>query len=103
MKVVVTSAAKLDMINIGENIRRDAPTRADPFVEALVNHCDQLAEMPRRYPLVPRYEHWGTRRCVHGSYLIFYRVLEESVEIIHILHGARDYESLLFPDSSVEG
>jgi hypothetical protein len=22
---------------------------------------------------VPRYEHWGIRRCVYGNYLIFYR------------------------------
>jgi plasmid stabilization system protein ParE len=48
---------------------------------------------------VPRYEHWGIRRCVHGNYLIFYRVREESVDIVHILHGATDYESLLFPDA----
>ncbi|MGH7709297.1 MAG: type II toxin-antitoxin system RelE/ParE family toxin [Vulcanimicrobiaceae bacterium] len=99
MRVVITDSAKLDLFKIGEDIRRESPTRADPFVQALVNHCDQLAEMPRRYALVPRYEDLGIRRCVHGSYLIFYRVLEELVEVVHILHGARDYESLLFPDA----
>jgi toxin ParE1/3/4 len=68
------------------------------FVQELVDHCHRLGEMPRMYPLVPRYEQWGIRRCVHASYLIFYRVREDVVEIIHVLHGARDYESLLFPD-----
>jgi hypothetical protein len=35
---------------------------------------------------------------VHGNYLIFYRVHAqlEIVEVIHILHGARDYESFAF-------
>jgi ParE toxin of type II toxin-antitoxin system, parDE len=37
-----------------------------------------------RYPLVPRYEHWGMRRCVHGDYLIFYRVRSDAVEIVRI-------------------
>jgi plasmid stabilization system protein ParE len=34
---------------------------------------------------------------VHADYLIFYRVGAELVEVIHILHGAQDYEALLFP------
>ncbi|MGB6677669.1 MAG: type II toxin-antitoxin system RelE/ParE family toxin [Terriglobales bacterium] len=101
MEVVITAAAKLDLFKIGEDIRREAPARADSFVQTLVDHCAQLAEMPRRYPLVPRYEDHGIRRCVHGNYLIFYRLHVELdvVEVIHILHGARDYESLLFPDA----
>jgi plasmid stabilization system protein ParE len=36
---------------------------------------------------------------VHGGHLIFYRVREESVDVIHIVHGATDYESLLFPEA----
>jgi toxin ParE1/3/4 len=38
------------------------------------------------------------RRRPFGSYLIFYRVGTETVEVVHILHGARDYEPLLFPE-----
>jgi plasmid stabilization system protein ParE len=33
-----------------------------------------------------------------GSYLIFYRVGTETIEVVHILHGARDYDPLLFPE-----
>ncbi|MGZ8218664.1 type II toxin-antitoxin system RelE/ParE family toxin [Methylomagnum sp.] len=53
--------------------------------------------MPRAFPLIPRYERHGIRRRAHRDYLIFYRVGEGFVEVIHILHGARDYEALLFP------
>jgi plasmid stabilization system protein ParE len=53
--------------------------------------------MPRRFPLVPGHESKGIRRRVFGNYLIFYRIREEIVEIIHILNGARDYEPILFP------
>ena len=99
MRVVIAESAKRDLLAIGEAIRREAPTRADPFVQTLLDHCEQLADLPRRYPLVPRYEDRGIRRCVHGNYLIFYRVHSERVDVIHILHGARDYEALLFPDT----
>jgi toxin ParE1/3/4 len=98
VKVIFAPAAKLDLFAIAEHIRPDNPKRAESFVDELIDHCYTLADMPRRYPLVPRYEHWGIRRCVHGNYLIFYRLRADTVEIVHILHGARDYESLLFPD-----
>jgi len=48
--------------------------------------------------LVPRYEHNGIRRRPFGSFLIFYRVGIDAIEVIHILHRARDYEPLLFPE-----
>lgn len=38
------------------------------------------------------------RRRVHGADLIFYRIGEDAVEVLHILHGARDYERILFSD-----
>jgi toxin ParE1/3/4 len=31
--------------------------------------------------------------------LIFYRIGPDAKEVVHILHGARDYEPLLFPES----
>jgi plasmid stabilization system protein ParE len=37
------------------------------------------------------------RRRVHGDYLIFYDVGTTSVEILHVLHGARDYAQIIFP------
>jgi len=99
MKVIFAPTAKLDLLKIGERIRPDNPARAVTFVDELVDRCYTLTDSPRRYPLVPRYEHWGIRRCVHGDYLIFYRVRTDAVDIVHVLHGATDYESILFPDA----
>jgi toxin ParE1/3/4 len=38
------------------------------------------------------------RRAVHGNYLIFYRVDPDHVVVVHVLHGARDYDAILFPE-----
>jgi ParE toxin of type II toxin-antitoxin system, parDE len=35
--------------------------------------------------------------CRMGNYLIFYRIGLDHVEVLHVLHGAQDYEAILFP------
>jgi plasmid stabilization system protein ParE len=96
MRVVITAAAKADLLAIRRFIAADNPTRAVTFTEELLDRCQALADTPRAYPLLPRYERFGIRRCVHGDYLIFYRLKPEQIEVIHILQGARDIEALLF-------
>jgi toxin ParE1/3/4 len=97
MRVVITAAAMADLIAIGNFIRLHNPERALTFIDELLDRCLALADMPRAYPLVPRYEKLNIRRCVHRDYLIFYRIHEELIEVIHILNGAQDYEAWLFP------
>jgi plasmid stabilization system protein ParE len=36
------------------------------------------------------------RRRVCGPYLIFYLASNERIDVLRILHGAQDYESILF-------
>ena len=98
MKVVITDAAIEDLQAIGDYIAERNPARADSFIEELPRRCERLGTTPRAWPLVPRYESYGVRRRVFGNYLIFYRIADDVVEVIHVLHGARDYEPLLFPE-----
>lgn len=98
MRVVLSDAAKLGLEQIGDYIARDNPTRARSFIAELRTACLMLGEMPRAFPLVPRYESLGVRRRPHGNYSIFYRVDQDRVSVVQILHGPRDYEAILFPD-----
>ncbi|MGD0633168.1 MAG: type II toxin-antitoxin system RelE/ParE family toxin [Beijerinckiaceae bacterium] len=97
MKVVFTDKALQDLQKIGAYVETYDPNRTVPFVDGIVSRCESLGNMPSRYPLIPRYEERGIRRRPHGNYLIFYRIKADVVEILHILHGAMDYESILFP------
>ena len=97
MKVTLTEAAYSDLAAIGRQIKRDNPHRAETFVKEIYQKCHALGPMPRAFPLIPGREDFGIRRRPFGNYLIFYRIGEESVEIIHILHGAQDVEAILFP------
>ncbi|PLL10268.1 plasmid stabilization protein [Tabrizicola sp. TH137] len=98
MKVDITSAAEADLEAIADYIARDNPMRALSFVRELYERCLDIAEMPEAWPMVPRYEHHGIRRRVHGRYLIFYRVNKDRITILHVLNGAMDVEALLFPE-----
>lgn len=98
MKVVLTEAAYADLLHIGRTIRQDNPTRADSFVSELHDRCQRLGATPRAFPLLPNWEERGIRRRPHGDYLIFYRINDTEVEVLHILHGARNYEPILFPE-----
>lgn len=96
MIVELTATAEADLEAIGDYIARDNPKRAESFVQELCRCCLDLADMPEAWPIVPRYEHHGIRRRVHGRYLIFYRVVADRVTILHVLNGAMDVEAVLF-------
>ena len=97
MIIEFTAAAEAELQAIGDYIARDNPVRALSFVRELVQRCVELADMPEAWPVVPRYEHHGIRRRVHGRYLIFYRIDGDRVTILHLLNSAMDVEALLFP------
>jgi plasmid stabilization system protein ParE len=61
----------------------------------LTGECASLATMPLSRPIVPRYEAKGIRRHMHGNYQIFYQIIGDQIYVVHVLHGARDYEALL--------
>ena len=98
MKVVFTTEAVTDLENIDEFIARNNPRRAVSFLAELIDKARDLAGMAEAFPLVPRYAHLGIRRRPYGNYLIFYRIEIDEISVIHVLHGARDYDGLLFPD-----
>jgi toxin ParE1/3/4 len=98
MRVFLSAAALADLEEIGDWIARDNPARAVTFVHELREACETLAQSPERFAAVPRYKHLGIRRRVYGNYLIFYRIEIDVVDVLHVLHGARDYDAILFPD-----
>ena len=98
MIVAFTREAERDLEDIGDHIALDDPARAIDFIRELRSKCLGLATMPNRFPLVPYHAAAVVRRCGYGDYLIFYRVEPTKVSILHILHGARDYLAILFPD-----
>ena len=98
MRVHISRQARADVALIGDWIARDDPDRARSFTRELLEKAQQIGAMPLGYPLVDETISGTMRRRIHGDYLIFYHVNADRVDIVRILHGARDYRSLLGSD-----
>lgn len=96
--VVVTAEARSDFIDIGEYLGEESPALAMRIVRQLRVAATELGDRALRYALLPGHEESGVRRRVVGSYGVFYRIVGEVVEVLHVLHHARDSERILFPD-----
>jgi toxin ParE1/3/4 len=99
-KVRLSTEAIQDIAAIGDEISQYSPRRAAKFTDDIGGEFDLLREMPERFAKVRPHE--NLRRKVFGKYLIFYRVSETAVDIVHIIHGVMDYEAILFPDDGGE-
>lgn len=91
--VLRTSQANLDLVEIALRIAKENPTAAERWLNSIDKKCQMLAQMPdlgrRRSDLAPE-----LRGLPVGSYVIFYRPIPDGIQIIRVLHGARDIPPL---------
>ncbi|MEY4210532.1 MAG: hypothetical protein RLZ92_912 [Pseudomonadota bacterium] len=89
MQLLISPLAAQDIENIGDFIVQDSPTRALRFMAELQKQCQKICINPdgyrKRIEIAPE-----IRSCAYGSYVIFFESNQNSVEIIRVLHGARD-------------
>lgn len=95
MKVTLSSWARRDLDGIRTYIEKDNPARAISFVGELRDMAKRLAEMPRAFPLVPRYERHGIRRRSHKGYGILYSVEPDRIFIHRIIGPGQDHDAAL--------
>lgn len=101
LPVVRTNQASRDVESVVVYLAEEAGVEvALRFVDALETSYALLSEQPEIGRLyVPENVELGEIRAwrVHHfeNYLVFYRVLEESLEIARVLHGSRDIWTLL--------
>ena len=89
----VSDVASADLEEIWLFIAQDDPDAADRFLRNLVSRFPTLASMPDmgrlREELAAR-----VRSFPVGNYVIFYRPMGGGIEIVRVLHGARDFPPL---------
>jgi len=93
MRLVFARAAERDLAEIEAFIARDSISAARRFVRRLLVACETLVDQPRAYAQAGVQD---LRKRPMDDYLIFYRV-SDRVEIVRILHAARDWVRLLDP------
>ena len=82
------------MDDIWLHIAADDPAAATRMVERLAAGVARLADFPESGPARPEIGA-GARSIVVGRYLVLYRITGKYVEIVRVIHGAREITGLL--------
>jgi toxin ParE1/3/4 len=89
LKLSVSPSAARDLEAIGEYIARDNPTGAVSFIREIKRQFRAIARRPAAFPARDDLAA-GIRMAVHGKYLILFRVVEKTVRVERVIHGARN-------------
>lgn len=90
-----------EMLSLAERIARNDPAVGDQFLDACVSTFQSLARNPHmgrhgafRHPNLQGARVWRVQGF--DKHLIFYRPLNDGVEVLHVVHSSRNLEKL-FP------
>ena len=90
-KVNLTQHAQNDLEHIFYYIAADNVNNAEKFVRELEKKVYSLDTFPERHPLISENEFFGTdyRHLMYKKYRVIYRIVESSVFVLRIIHGAK--------------
>lgn len=94
MRIAYTRLALNDLRTIGDFMALDNRRRAGSFVVELRAACRSLQTGSQRYPIQSQWQGQGVRRMPVGAYLAFYRIVDDSVQILRVVHSAREIDHL---------
>ena len=90
----LTNDAKEDLIRIHQyGVKKFGVTQADKYFDQFFDHFDKIAHNPYSFESVDLIRK-GYRRCPCGSDSIYYRIVDDVVEIMAII-GRQDLEHIL--------
>ena len=89
--------AQEDLVSILDYIAQDSPSRALAFVETIDAHIGRLEQHPflGRVPRHPKLREFGYRVLIVESYLAFYIIRGDRIEIHRVIHGSRNLDHLI--------
>ena len=71
----------------------DSPDQADAFVDLVDSKFQALSRRPRLGRRRPEISP-DIRSLAFGRYVVFYLQLSRGIEVVRVLHGSRDIESI---------
>lgn len=97
MALVRRSAlAEQDYREIWRYIAADSPDAADRLLLRIDSKLELYAQNPRMGKARDNLA-TGLRSFPVGKYLVFYRAAPDGIELVRVLHGARDLKTLINP------
>lgn len=88
-----TPLADQDLEDIWFFVAQDNPEAADRLLDRIEESVKLLAENPRLGPARPDVAP-ELRYHPVGNYLLLYRIIKNGIELVRVVHGARNWVSL---------
>ena len=82
-------------MEIVEFISQDSVSAAHKTVFRIERAVDRLLERPFLGPAVYRPKRVGLRKMTVAPYIIFYRLADDKLQIVRLLHSSRDLDEEL--------
>jgi plasmid stabilization system protein ParE len=89
-EIVWSVRAADDLVSVAEHISRDSESYAATVVRELVAGARSLRNFAERGRKVPEYDDPSVRELIVRRFRFVYRVHPERVEVLRIIHGARE-------------
>ena len=88
-RVIYSRRAQRDLDTISDHVAQESGETAiaHRLIERMFDACDSLASFPERFGIYAHAPRW--RMMPIGNYLVFYRVVDDTVLIGHVRHAAR--------------
>jgi toxin ParE1/3/4 len=91
-KIIWSSSALDDLREIHSFICRDAESYATRMIDRILSAVEPLSDFPQLGRVVPERNDASYREVIIRPYRVVYKNTPGRIDIIAIIHGARDFE-----------
>lgn len=89
LTLLISASARADLLELWVYVAEDSSEQADRVLERVLEVAEKLGEWPEMGRARNELR-VGIRSLVVGSHVLFYRVTENRLEVVRVLHGRRD-------------
>ncbi len=93
-EIIWSAEAAADLEGIREYITRGSPRYAALTVARLVDAVERLRRFPESGRVVPEVDDPAVREVIQGVYRIVYELRSGCIEVLTVVHGARQFPDL---------
>lgn len=90
-----TDNANLHLVAIYDYIAQNSPYYGRKMVDRLTRRSEQIGDFPYSGRRVPEYDRDDLREVIEGSYRIIYRILSDQIDVVAVIHSARQLPEVL--------
>lgn len=93
LKIIRSGSSLDDLVAIWDYLAKHSVGSADKVVARINDRIHQLADFPKSGEAQPQFGN-QCRRVIVGNYLVFYDLYSDQIEVLRVLHAAREIEDL---------